>query len=350
MNRNILRLVAILVITLASVCGCAPTATPVPPTATALPPTETAVPPTETPVPPTETPVPPTETPVPPTETPATVSVSVTDSLGREVILTESSERIVSLAPSLTEILFAVGAGDQVVGVTTFCNYPEEALEREQVGGFSASTISVEVIVSLRPDLVLAAGGIHEPIVEALENLEIPVISLDPANLDEVYEDIELMGLLTGHAEEAAQVVAEMQQRIEQVEAMVAQVPEEERPTVFWQIWDEPLMTAGPGTFAGQIITLGGGINLFADLAEDWPSVSAEEVLARNPAVIMGPDSHGDKLTPEIVGGRPGWDQVDAVRNERIYLIQGDIVSRAGPRLAEAIEDVAAALYPDLVE
>ena len=327
MKRNVLRLAVILAVTLVSISACAPAATPVPATATT---------------------VPPTATPVPPTATPAACPLSITDSLGRQVTLAELPERVVSLAPSLTEILFAVGAGDQVVGVTEYCNYPEEATTLEQIGGFSAKTISVEKIVALKPDLVLAAGGIHQPIIEALENVKVIVVSVDPVNMDQVFRDIEIVGRLTGHKKEAGQVVAEMKQPIEEVVAIVENIPESERLTVFWQIWDEPLMTAGPGTLPGQIIALAGGINIFAELSEDWPTVSVEEVLERNPAVIMGPDSHGDKLTPEIVGGRPGWDQIDAVRNERIYLIQGDIVSRAGPRLAEAVAAVAEALYPDL--
>jgi len=335
MKRGLLALALSLALVLVGAAACTPQPTP----------TAIAAAPTSAPL--TPTPVPPTATPVPATATPAAFPLTITDSLDRQITLKELPQRVVSLAPSLTEILFAVGAGDQVVGVTEYCNYPAEAESREQVGAFSAKTISVEKIVALKPGLVLASGPIHEPVIEALENVGVVVVSVDPATLDEVYEDIELVGRMTGHPEAAAQTVAEMKSRIGEVVAVVETIPRAERVTVFWQIWDEPLMTAGPDTFPGQMIALAGGINIFAELSEDWPTVSVEEVLKRNPAVIVGPDTHGDKLTPEVVGGRPGWDQIDAVRNKRIHLIDGDIVSRPGPRLADALIAVAQALYPD---
>jgi len=320
MKRSVLSFVVISAMLLVSISGCAPTSTPVPPTATA----------------------------VPPTAIPAAFPLSITDSLGRKVTVDQVPQRVVSLAPSLTEMLFAVGAGDQVVGVTSYCNYPPEAATREQVGGFSGDSISVERIVALKPGLVLANGAIHQPIIEALETVNVAVVSIDPANLSEVYEDLDLVGRLTGHREEAAQVVEKMRARIADVVARVETIPQAQRLTVFWEMWDEPLMTAGPGTFPGQLIDLAGGINIFAELSDDWPTVSAEQVLARNPDVIMGSDNHGDKLSAEIVAQRPGWSQVAAVRDGRVYLLDGDIVSRPGPRLAEAALALAQALYPDL--
>jgi len=318
--------------------ACAPAAAPTP----------TAQPPTATPAPPTATPIPPTPTPPPPTSTPAAFPITVTDGLGREVTVPAPPQRIISLAPSNTEILFAIGAGDQVVGVTEFCNYPPEAQTREKIGGFSAKTISVEKIVALEPDLVFSVGEIQQPVIEALEQVGIPVVALAARTFDEVYADIQLAGRLTGHPEEAAQVVAQMKQRVAAVQEKVAAIPPEERLTVFWEVWDEPLITAGPGTFIGQMIEMAGGVNIFADVTEDWPQVSVEEVVKRNPAVILGPDTHADKLTPEQIAQRPGWDQIEAVRNGRIHLINGDITSRPGPRLADALEAIAQALYPDL--
>ncbi|HEY66539.1 MAG TPA: cobalamin-binding protein [Caldilineae bacterium] len=319
----------------------------------AVSPTPTPVPPTATPMPPTPTPVPPTPTPIPPTATPAaseaTFPLSLVDGLGREVTIDRVPARIVSLAPSNSEILFAVGAGDQVVGVTKYCNYPPEACEsKEIVGGFSAKSISVEKILALEPDLVLAAGKIHQPIIEALEQLDIPVVALTASTFDDVYANIELVGRLTAHEEQAAEVIAEMKARVAAVTEAVASIPEEQRLKVFWETWDEPLMTAGPSTFIGQMIELAGGINIFADVTEDYPQISAEEVVQRNPDVILGPDSHGEKLTPEQVAQRPSWSQINAVKNGRIHLVNGDIVSRPGPRLAEGLEAIARALYPDL--
>ena len=299
------------------------------------------------------TPVPtvalPTSTPtaIPATPTPNPFPMTMTDNLDRKVTLSALPRRIVSLAPSNTEILFAVGAGEYVVGVTKYCDYPAEAQDREPIGGFSAKTISVETIVSLEPDLVFAYGDRQQTVVEALEQVGIAVIVLAPGSFDDVYTNIQLAGQITGHEETAAQVVKEMKARIAAVVDKVTGIPENERLTVFWETFDEPLMTAGPSTFTGQMIDLAGGVNVFADLTEDYPQISAEEVIARSPAVILGSDSHGDKLTPEQVAARPGWAQIDAVQNGRIHLIDGNVVSRAGPRLADAVEAIAQALYPE---
>jgi iron complex transport system substrate-binding protein len=322
MKRLSLSLILTMLVTAVLLAACAPAATP--------------------------TPVPPTATPVPPTPTPIAFPVTLTDDLGRKVALSAVPRRIVSLAPSNTEILFAVGAGDQVVGVTKFCNYPPEAQTREQVGGFVAKTISVEKIVALKPDLVLSAGKIQQPVIEALERAGIPVFDLSPKTFDGVYANIETVGRLTGHGAEAARVVAQMKERVAAVTAKAKTVPEANRPKVFYEVWHEPLMTAGPSTLIGQMITLAGGVNLFADVTEDWPQVSTEEVMKRDPDVILAPDSHGQELTPEKIQARPGWGNIKAVRQGRIVLVNGDIVSRPGPRLANALEATARGLYPDL--
>ncbi len=295
-------------------------------------------------------PPPPLPTP-PPGEAAAEPSpepIVVTDGLGRQVTLPEIPQRIVSLAPSNSEILFAVGAEDQVVGVTQFCNYPPEACaDKEVVGGFSAKSISVEVIVSLEPDLVLSRGEIHRPIIEALEQQGIPVIALTGRSFEEVYADIQQVGQVTGHPDQAEQVVAAMQARVAQVTEAVADIPQEERLQVFYEVWDEPLMTAGPNTFIGQMIDLAGGINIFGDVAEDYPVVSSEEVIRRNPDVILAPDTHAEKVTPEALAQRPGWETIQAVQEGRIHLVDGDIVSRPGPRIVDGLEAVARALYPE---
>jgi iron complex transport system substrate-binding protein len=306
--------------------------------------------PTPTPTLPTSALVSPEATPVPATATLALFPLTLTDDLGREVTVSALPQRIVSLAPSNTEVLFAVGAGDQVVGVTEYCNYPPEVQNLEQVGGFSAKTISVEKIVALEPDLVLSVGEIQQPVIEALEQVNITVVALDPDTFDDVYASVGLVGRLSGHEEEAAQVMVEMKDLVAFVTERIATIPQEERLRVYWEVFDEPRMTAGPSTFQGQLIELAGGINIFADVTENYPQINDEEVIERNPAVIMGADTMGDKLTIDRVAQRSGWDQVDAVQNGRIHLFDGDMVSRAGPRLVQALEAMAKALYPDKFE
>lgn len=344
MHRSTTRLLIVALVLGLLLAGCAPAAQPAPtPTIAAT------LAPTATPLPATATPLPATATPAPaaPAEP---LTVTVVDDLDRTVSVAVPALRVVSLAPNLTETLFAVGAGEQVVGVTMFCDYPEEALTRTQVGGFTSDTISIEQIIALDPDLVLATGGFQLETIQALEPLGIPVIALDPNRLDTVMEMIQLVGQLTGHDDEAELVVADMEQRVAAVVDTAAGIPAEERLTVYWQIWDEPLMSAGPSAFPGQLIELAGGSNVFGDSGEFYPMVSAEEVVSRDPQVIMGPNSHGDRLTIETFQQRPGWTEIEAVVNGRIHVVDDNIISRAGPRLVDALEAIAQALYPELYQ
>jgi len=209
------------------------------------------------------------------------------------------------------------------------------------------NTISVEKIVSLEPGLVFSAGEFQQPVIDALQAAGIAVFALDATTFEEVYANILSVGQLTGHEDEALQAIAEMQDRVAAVQDRIADVPDDQRPKVFWEVWDEPLMTAGPTTFTGQMIALAGGISIFADVTEQYPQISAEEVINRNPDVILGPDTHAEALTAEKIQERPGWSAVRAVQDGRIFLIDGDVSSRPGPRLADGLEDIAQALYPD---
>jgi iron complex transport system substrate-binding protein len=273
--------------------------------------------------------------------------VTVTDVLGRRVTIPAASQRIVSLAPSTTEQLFAIGAGDKVVGVTAYDNYPPQVQTLERVGGYAAQHISVEKILSLKPDLVLSRGEIQRPVVEAVARVGIGVLALEPQNFDDVYSTMTLLGRLTDCVTQAAQVVAEMQQRVARIREQVAAIPPAQQVTVFYKAYDEPLMTAGPSTFIGHVIAMAGGRNIFADLRESYPQVSAEEVLRRNPMVILGPATSGKVSATPLTRRHPGWQHLAAVKNHRIHLLDDDLVSRPGPRLALALEAVAKTLYPD---
>jgi iron complex transport system substrate-binding protein len=279
---------------------------------------------------------------------PASFPLAVTDDLGRHVTIASAPKRIVSLAPSNTEILFAVGAGDQVVGLTKYCSYPPEASAgRTVIGGFTANSVSVEKILALQPDLVVAAGSSHRSVIEALEQAHVTILALDAQNLDGIYKNILLAGQVTGHTSQAGKLVDDMKRRVAAVSAKVQTIPAGERPKVFYEVWDEPLMTAGPATFIHQVIELAGGSNIFADAAEEYPRVSPEVVIERNPDVILGPSSHGDALVASKIAARPGWRPIRAVRQGRVAIVDGDLISRAGPRIVDALESVAKLLYPN---
>lgn len=270
-----------------------------------------------------------------------------TDVTGREVVLDAMPESIVSLAPSLTESLFAIGAGDAVVARTEYCNYPPEVESLPTIGGFSADSMSIEAIVALEPDLVV--GGInHTEVAATLEDQGITVLLVEPASVADIMDTLLTLGAMTGHADQAQAVVDDMQARIDAVTAVVAEVPEDERPTVFYEVWHEPLMTTTNATFIGELIGLAGGVNVFAELEEQYPVVSAEEIIASNPDVIMGPDSHGDQLNADVILSREGWDSITAAQNEAFVLVDGDMVSRPGPRVVDSLEVMAAGMYPDL--
>ena len=210
--------------------------------------------------------------------------MTITDDAGREITLPAVPQRIVSLSPSNTEILFAVGAGPAVVGVTCYCDFPVEAQELPEIGGYSSDSISIETIVSMKPDLVLADSASHATTIEALEQANIPVFAVDATSFEDVFSNIGMIGKVTGNDVQAAALIDEMETCIAAVTDKVGAVPQEDRPSVFWEVWDEPLMTVGPRAFTAQLIQIAGGTNIFSDLTEDYPQVSAEEVIRRNPA------------------------------------------------------------------
>lgn len=256
--------------------------------------------------------------------------------------------RIISLSPALTEIVFALGKGESLTGVTTYCNYPEDAVGIETIGGFSAKTISIESIITLNPTLVIGQASKHEEIADTLKNLVDEVILLPAGGFYQIAENIMILGQKIGAEEAAAAITHDLHARLEKVLNVTGTIAEDDKVRVFWEIWDDPLMTAGPETFTGEIIRLSGGINIFADVEQDWPLISHEEVVIRNPQAIMASHTHQEKLSIEQLSARPGWSKTDAVKNGAMFLFDGDIVSRPGPRVIEAVEAVASTLYPDL--
>ncbi len=258
-------------------------------------------------------------------------------------------QRIVSLLPSLTEILFAVGAKDRVVGVTTHCTYPPGAQEgRTEVGGYVSRSMSTELILGLRPDLVLAfEDDAQTTAIAELRRLGLRVETIAVRSVDDVTAAIRRVGELVGRRQAAERTATEVLASIGQLRRQLGNIPASDRPRVFYAIWHQPLMTAGKRTFTHELIELAGGHNIFGDIEREYFNVSLEEMIQRDPQVILGADSHG--LIPELTNGsRPGWSHVAAVRQGRAHGIDGDIVSRPGPRIGEALRLIAGKLHPEL--
>lgn len=258
-------------------------------------------------------------------------------------------ERIVSLAPSNTEILFALGLGDKVVGVTSYCNYPPEAIKKDKIGGYS--TVDIEKVVSLKPDLVLAAYGNGEETVERLKKLGlnvVVVISKPEKSIEDTLDEIRYVGKITGRDKDAESLCEEMEKRIKEIKDKTENA---DKVRVAHICWHEPLYVAGSETLQSDLIEKAGGENVFSDV-EGWHLVGIEDLIIKNPDVIIvssGTGMGGEKnVTYDYILKENRLKNINAVRNDRVYLIDADTVSRSGPRIVDALEEVARVLHPEL--
>ncbi len=265
------------------------------------------------------------------------------DSAGREIVLPKKPQSIVSLAPSNTEILFALGLGDLVQGVTAHCNYPPEIKDKATVGGYM--DLSLEKIISLKPDLVLATSY-QDGTVASLRELKIPVVVLDATTMSGVADCIKAAGTLTGRSREAQRLTAEMTRELNSIRDRVSSIPDAERPRVLYLAWDAPILTVGPDTLLHDMITLAGGRNIAAAAREPYPIYSIEMVIVENPDVILIPRVQSS-LDLKLLRSLPAWRNVKAVREGRVYLLDDDLVSRPGPRAVQGLRQIAEDLHPD---
>lgn len=287
-----------------------------------------------------------------PTTTVATLSIPPTpivfiDGLERQVTLNKPAQKIVSLAASNTELLFAVGAGGQVIGRDNFSDHPSQAQDLPAVGDFTG--YNMEVIVNLNPDLVLAAGINSPEEVKALEDLNLTVYYLpNPQDMVDLYANLITVGELTGHVEEAEGLIQTMMERVKAVEQAMAGVTE--IPSVFYELdGTDPSKpwTTGPGTFLDRWITMAGGRNIGASLSGEWVQLSQEEIIIQNPdIIILGDSIYG--VTPELVAARPGWDAIKAVKEGRVYPFDDNLVSRPGPRMIDGLVEMAKIIHPEI--
>jgi len=267
--------------------------------------------------------------------------VEVTDSTGNAVTLVQPPQRIVSLSAGHTETLYAIGAGDQVAAVDNTSDCPNAVNDLSKVDAFVPS---VEQIAGLEPDLVVIFFDPGD-LQSSLQGLDISVLNLAaPESVQGVYDQMALLGEATGHSEDAERVAGEMKEAVGEVQSRLEGLPE--ASTVFHEI-DTKYFSAGSGTFIGDLYGMLGAANIADVTGQAYPQMSAEAIIQADPDVIVLADEDaGESL--ETVKARPGWGSVSAVKNDRIYVIDTDIVSRPGPRLVEALTTLAGYLYPEL--
>jgi iron complex transport system substrate-binding protein len=259
--------------------------------------------------------------------------ITVTDDAGRTVTVAQTPNRIVSLAPSITEDLFALGLGNKVVGDTSYDNYPPAAVNITKVGGFS--TPNIEKIVSLSPDIVFASNLENNTVLSALSGYGIPTVVISPTSLTGILNDFSMIGKVTGSTGNSSALVANLTQRMTAYNTSVAS-----HPRVLYLVWYDPITSAGADTFEGDIITHAGGINV-AQLANvsGYGTLSKESIVALNPSVIIA-NSAMNSTAVQQVKSDPALATVDAVKNNKIFILDSDVISRPGPRAFDALEQI----------
>jgi iron complex transport system substrate-binding protein len=269
-----------------------------------------------------------------------------TDDLGRTVQINGVPQGIISLAPSNTEIVYALGLEDRLIGVTTYCNYPPAALQKPQVSGYS--TVDVEKVVALQPDLILASGIHKKEVIPALETLGIPVLAIMAPDLDKMLSDLALVGKVTGKQPEAESLIKSLQERITAVEQKTASAAA--MPRVLFVTWHDPIWTAGKGTMIDDLITKAGGANIAADLAGNQ-TIDLETAIQRNPEIIIVLSSMGDgAVSYNFLKNEPRFQVTDALKNNRVYHVDTDIYGRTSPRIVDGLEEMAKFIHPELYQ
>ncbi|QIB26452.1 ABC transporter substrate-binding protein [Caloranaerobacter azorensis] len=267
--------------------------------------------------------------------------LEVEDDFGNKVTIEKEPLRIVSLAPSHTEILFAIGLGNRVVGVTNYCNYPEEAKSKEKVGDFF--NVNVEKIIELAPDLVIQYGQGKEEVNKRLKEAGIKVLSYEPESIDDVINLIDELGKITNRQRAAKMTIVDMMAKRDFVLSVVSG---KEKVKVFYELQAKPLMTAGPGSFIDELINLAGGENIAKDAKGKYPQFDLEQLIERNPDVYLT-SKYGENKTVDSIKSRDGYENINAIKNDRVYILDPDIISRPGPRIVDGLELIARKIHPE---
>lgn len=267
------------------------------------------------------------------------------DDMGRKLYLAKTPKRIVSLAPSITEMLFAIGSEEEIVGVTEFCDFPPEALNKPKVG---YSQPNLEVLVALEPQLVVAPKSfIRADLLTKLEQLKIPTFILDPHTVEDILAHIQLLGRITGHSQEANEQAALIRKQLGSLSSSLVDLP---RPSLLYVINSDPLITVGPGSFIQHLIELAGGRNAAEQAASPYPRLTMEEVLRQNPDILLFPVGNQEGIPQAEQDAWKRWDTLSAVQQGRLFQIQSDLLNRPGPRIIEGLKHLVKILHPEVVQ
>lgn len=273
--------------------------------------------------------------------------LTVTDAKGQEYTFESAPKKIVSLAPSETEILFAIGLDQEIVGVSDYDDYPEAATTKPKMGGFQ---VNVEGVVAAEPDVIFTANLLDPVTVNSLKDLGLKVFQTDAKNVDDVINIVQQYGLITDHQGEAKQVTDKMNEELAMVTDAVKSLTDDQKKRVYLEF--SPGWTVGKGEFIDDVLNLAGGINVASDTT-GWSEINEENIIKSNPQVILysniAVDENNNTLA-EIIKGRSGWDQITAIKEERVIGLDDNLVSRPGPRVTQGLIEVAKAIYPELFQ
>lgn len=252
----------------------------------------------------------------------------------------ECPKRIVSLGAAATEILFELGAENQLVAVSSDSNFPEAAKKLPSAGGFGTGNVSIEKLISFEPDFVILYSGVQDYLIPSLKRYKIAHYVSNVSSVTDIIEEIQKIGEITGHKEKSLELAKQYSDAISEISKNAA---EKQKKNVYWEIWNEPYMSGGAESFINDVIKMAGGQNIFGHIKQAYPVVSEESILYANPEyVLLFSDSGKDA---ESVKKRSGWSCIDAVKNDRIFIVNSDIYNRPGPRIFTAIKELNSILY-----
>jgi iron complex transport system substrate-binding protein len=270
---------------------------------------------------------------------PCFASRTLTDEMGRKVVVPDHPHRVICLMPTVTDTVFALGAGDDVVAISDYTKYPAAALKKPSVGDLINP--SIETILSLHPDLVIGTQpkGPME-VTDQLERAGIPIFLVSPHGIAGIFQSIESVGMALNRTPQADALVQRLQQRVDAVKARTKNLP---APRVFMPIWYDPITTIGKNAFITEVIEAAGGRSVTDDLSTEWPQISMEVVLERAPDALLL--VRGGKTTLQVLQDRPGWSSMTAIKARRAYYVD-DRINFASPVAIDALEDLAKQFHP----